>query len=44
LNYRTVARAIADLGFSGFISHEYTPSPGHDPIAELKKAIEICTV
>jgi hydroxypyruvate isomerase len=44
LNYRIVARAIADLGFTGFISHEYSPSPGHDAIAELKKAIEICTV
>jgi hydroxypyruvate isomerase len=44
LNYRIVAQAIADLGFKGFISHEYSPSPGHDPIAELKKAIEICTV
>jgi hydroxypyruvate isomerase len=42
LNYRMVAKAIADLGFSEFISHEYSPSPGHDPIAELKKAIEIC--
>ena len=44
LNYRVVARAIADLGFSGYISHEYSPSPGHDAIAELKKAIEICAV
>jgi hydroxypyruvate isomerase len=44
LNYTVVARAIADLGFTGFISHEYSPSPGHDPIAELKKAIRICTV
>jgi hydroxypyruvate isomerase len=44
LNYTVVARAIADLGFTGFISHEYSPSPGHDPIAELKKAIQICTV
>ncbi len=44
LNYAFVARAIADLGFTGFISHEYSPSPGHDPIAELKKAIQICTV
>ncbi len=44
LNYTVVARAIADLGFTGFISHEYSPSPGHDPIAELKRAIQICTV
>lgn len=44
LNYRYVARIIAGLGFAGFLSHEYTPSPGRDPIAELKRAIEICTV
>jgi len=42
LNYRFVMQAIADLGFTGFVSHEYSPSQGHDPIAELKKAIEIC--
>lgn len=42
LNYRFVMKAIADLGYTGFVSHEYSPSPGHDPIAELEKAIEIC--
>jgi hydroxypyruvate isomerase len=42
LNYRFVMKAIADLGFTGFVSHEYSPSQGHDPIAELEKAIEIC--
>jgi hydroxypyruvate isomerase len=42
LNYRFIAKSIADLGYTGFISHEYSPSPGHDPIAELEKAIEIC--
>jgi hydroxypyruvate isomerase len=44
LNYRFVAQAIADLGFTGFLSHEYTPAPGHDPIATLSKALEICDV
>jgi hydroxypyruvate isomerase len=44
LNYRFIMQAIADLGFTGFVSHEYSPSQGHDPIAELKKAIEICDV
>jgi hydroxypyruvate isomerase len=44
LNYHFVAQAIADLGFSGFISHEYSPAPGHDPIAVLTKALEICDV
>jgi len=42
LNYRFVAQAIADLNFTGFISHEYTPAQGHDPIATLEKAIGIC--
>jgi hydroxypyruvate isomerase len=44
LNYRFIAQAIADLGFTGFLSHEYTPSPGHDPIATLNKALDICDV
>ncbi len=44
LNYRFIAQAIADLGFSGFISHEYSPADGHEPVATLQKAIAICTV
>jgi hydroxypyruvate isomerase len=44
LNYRFVMQAIADLGFTGFVSHEYSPSQGHDPIKELQKAIDICDV
>lgn len=42
LNYRFIMTAIADLGFTGFVSHEYSPDVGHDPIATLQKAIEIC--
>ena len=44
LNYRFVMQAIADLGFTGFVTHEYTPAEGRDPMASLKKAMEICTV
>jgi hydroxypyruvate isomerase len=44
LNYRFIAQAIADLGFTGFIAHEYSPAPGHEPIATLNKAMEICDV
>ena len=44
LNYRFVMQAIADLGFTGFVSHEYSPSPGHDPMTELTRAIAICDV
>jgi len=42
LNYRFVMKAIADLGYAGFVSHEYSPSQGHDPVTELARAIEIC--
>jgi hydroxypyruvate isomerase len=42
LNYHAVAQAIADTGFSGVISHEYTPAGV--PLVSLKRAIEICTV
>ena len=42
LNYHFVAQAIADLGFQGFIAHEY--SPVRDPITSLKEAIQIFTV
>lgn len=44
LNYHYVAQSIADLGFTGFISHEYSPAPRHDPIAVLTKALQICDV
>ena len=39
LNYHVVAQAIADTGFSGVISHEYTPL--HDPLTSLAQAIQI---
>jgi len=44
INYRFVAQAIADTGYRGYISHEYSPVQGHDPIEVLKKAIQICDV
>ena len=44
LNYRFVMQAVADLGFTGFVTHEYSPAEGHDPMSSLKKAMEICTV
>jgi hydroxypyruvate isomerase len=44
LNYRLVAQTIADLGYTGYIAHEYSPAQGRDPIASLKQAVEICSV
>jgi len=44
LNYHFIAQAIAELNYTGFISHEYSPAQGHDPVATLDKAIGICDV
>ena len=44
LNYRFIAQAIAELNFTGYIAHEYSPAAGNDPIASLIRAIEICDV
>ena len=38
LNYRFIAQAIADLDYTGYISHEYSPAQGHDPIATLEQS------
>ena len=44
LNWRFIAQAILDLGYTGFISHEWSPTPGRDPIASLDKVIGIIDV
>jgi hydroxypyruvate isomerase len=42
LNYRAVSRAIADLGFAGYVAHEFVPT--REPLTSLRQAVEICTV
>ena len=42
LNYRAVARAIADAGFSGYVAHEFVPTK--DPLTSLREAVAICSV
>jgi len=42
LNYHFVAQAIADLGFTGVVAHEYTPV--RDPVTSLEQAIDTFTV
>jgi hydroxypyruvate isomerase len=44
LNYRFIAQAIADLNYTGFVTHEWSPAPGNDPIASLAKVIQIMNV
>jgi hydroxypyruvate isomerase len=41
LNYRFVAQAIADLNYTGYVGHEYSPAQGRDPVASLKQAMQI---
>ena len=42
LQWRTVAKAIADLNFQGFFAHEFVPL--QDPMTSLKQAVDLCTV
>jgi hydroxypyruvate isomerase len=42
LNYKAIARAIAGIGFQGFMAHEFIPV--RDPLTSLGEAIELCVV
>lgn len=44
LYYPAVMRAIADLGFPGYVAQEFIPSAGRDPMRSLRQGMEICTV
>ena len=44
LNYHFVAQAIADLNFTGYIAHEYSPARGRDPLVSLAQAMKIMQV
>jgi hydroxypyruvate isomerase len=41
--YPAVMRAIVATGYKGYVGQEFVPA-GSDPLAQLKKAIEICDV
>jgi hydroxypyruvate isomerase len=42
LQWRTVAQAIADLHFDGFMAHEFVPTK--DPLTSLRQAVDLCRV
>ena len=42
LNYRAIASAIVEAGFTGYLAHEYNPA--RDPLKSLDQAISICDV
>jgi hydroxypyruvate isomerase len=42
LQWRTIAKAIADLNFQGYFAHEFIPT--RDPKQSLAEAVKLCTV
>jgi hydroxypyruvate isomerase len=42
LNYAAICKAIADLDYKGYISHEYSPTKA--PLETLEKMMRICEV
>jgi hydroxypyruvate isomerase len=42
VNWRTVASAIADTGFQGYVAHEFVPT--RDPLTSLREAVTLCDV
>jgi hydroxypyruvate isomerase len=44
INYRFIANAIADLGYTGFVAHEWRPGPGRDTIRSLEQCFAIMDV
>jgi hydroxypyruvate isomerase len=42
LNWRTVSKAILDMGFTGYVAHEFVPT--RDPLTSLREAVALCDV
>jgi hydroxypyruvate isomerase len=42
IQWRTVATAIADMGFQGYFAHEFIPT--RDPLTTLREAVALCAV
>jgi hydroxypyruvate isomerase len=40
LNYKAIAKAIADSGFDGYVAHEFLPT--RDPLTSLAEAVALC--
>ncbi len=44
LNFRAIASAIVDTGYTGFVAHEWRPAMGNDPVKSLERCFEIMNV
>jgi hydroxypyruvate isomerase len=42
LNWAAVCKAIVDMGFTGYLAHEFVPK--RDPLTSLREAIALCDV
>ena len=42
LNYRSIMRAVADMGYAGYVGQEFIPR--RDPLTSLREAFAICDV
>ena len=42
LQWRSVAKAVADTGFTGYFAHEFVPT--RDPLTSLREAVALCDV
>ncbi len=44
LNYRFIAQQIADMGYEGYVAHEWRPSAGRNPLVSLATCFDILVV
>ena len=44
LNYGAIAQALVDIGYQGYVAHEYSPAPGRDWAKSLDQAISLMDV
>lgn len=44
LNFHYIAQQIADMGYKGYIAHEWRPSPGRNPLLSLATCFDILVV
>lgn len=42
LNYKGICKALAAMGYEGYLGQEFVPK--RDPLTSLKEAVDICTV
>jgi len=42
VNWKAVATALVDLGFQGYMAHEFVPT--RDPLTSLREAVALCDV